>query len=85
MMPYILPEDRVKYDGRLGDFPVIDNKGELEYCIYRLMVAFMKTREKRYDSFHDCVYAAQHCSDEFRRMFLDPREDRARESNGDIE
>ena len=44
----------------------------------------MKTKPYKYSDLHDCVYAAQHCADEFRRRYLDKREDRARKENGDI-
>jgi len=59
-------------------------KGELEYCIYKLMVRYMKTRERKYSELHDTVYSAMHCADEYRRWNLDTREDTARATNGDI-
>ena len=84
-MPYIKGEARVKFDELLDALPPFENKGELEYCIYKLMVMFMETREERYSTLHEAVYAAQHCADEFRRRRLDKREDAAREQNGDVE
>lgn len=44
----------------------------------------MEDKEKRYSTLHDCTYAAQHCADEFRRRYLDRREDAAMNKNGDI-
>jgi len=44
----------------------------------------MAVRQYRYSKLHDCCYAVQHCADEFRRRFLDKREDDARKTNGDI-
>jgi hypothetical protein len=90
-MPYIDQKQRDKYDiqHRFKKFtdllPEIETKGDLEYLVFRLMKKFMKTREKRYSTLHDCVYAVQHCSDEFRRLYLDKREDEAMKKNGDIE
>jgi len=84
-MPYIKKEDRVKFDRALNLIQTIGTKGELEYCIFKLMKRFMKDKEFRYSTLHDCVYAAQHCADEFRRRNLDIREDTAREENGDVE
>jgi len=84
-MPYITKEDRVKFDNILNNLPDIKVKGELEYCIYKIMVRYMKNRDRRYSELHDTVYAAMHCADEYRRRNLDQREDRARETNGDIE
>ena len=84
-MPYIKPEDREKFKNILNlSFPNIQTKGELEYCIFSLMRLYMITKEPKYSNLHDTVYAAQHCADEFRRRFLDIREDVARQENGDI-
>ena len=84
-MPYIDKDIRPKYDKILDQMPDIDSKGELEYCIFKLMKRFMKTREAKYSNYHDTVYAAIHCGDEYRRRFLDKREDVAIEKNGDVE
>lgn len=85
-MPYIKQENRKKYDDDFFNFSnaKIETKGDLEYCIFKLMKFFMSTRENKYSNLHDCVYAAQHCADEFRRRYLDKREDKAIEENGDI-
>jgi predicted MarR family transcription regulator len=84
-MPYIKSELRKKYDKALNQIIEIDNKGDLEYCVFKLMKTFMHTREKRYSTLHEVVYAVIHCGDEFRRRYLDKREDDARETNGDVE
>jgi aspartate aminotransferase-like enzyme len=85
-MPYIELEKRIKYDKILTQMDVftIENKGELEYCIFKLMQMYMRKKEFKYSNLHDTVYAAQHCADEYRRRFLDKREDDARENNGDV-
>lgn len=85
-MPYISKQSREKYSliKHLIDDLNIETKGDLEYLVFLLMKKFMHTRENRYSNLHDCVYAAQHCADEFRRRFLDKREDEAREQNGDV-
>lgn len=83
-MPYIHPDDRPRYEMVLRHLPPIACKGDLEYCIFYLMQRFMGTREKRYSTLHEVVYAAQHCADEYRRRFLDLRENDAREQNGDV-
>lgn len=84
IMPYIKPQDREKFDKILKQLPEFRTKGELEYCIFYLMKKYMANREFRYSNLHDCVYSAMHCADEFRRRYLDKREDEARETNGDI-
>ena len=83
-MPYIKKEDRTKFDEHLDKIEKIATKGELEYCIFKLMKKYMRDKEARYSNLHDCTYASMHCADEFRRRFLDKREDEACFQNGDI-
>ena len=83
-MPYISRDDRNKFDEVLNNLPEMKSKGELEYIVFKMMKRFMKSREFRYTPLHNCVYAVMHCADEFRRRFLDVREDEARNKNGDI-
>jgi hypothetical protein len=85
-MPYIKQEDRDQYKefSECLNKSTIKSKGELEYLIFSCMIKYMSDKEKRYSTLHDCTYAAQHCADEFRRRFLDKREDQARNENGDI-
>ncbi len=83
-MPYISENMRGKFDLYLDAIYTIDTKGELEYCIFKLMKKYMKHKEFKYTELHNCVYASMHCADEFRRRFLDEREDEARDKNGDI-
>jgi len=88
IMPYINEESRGKYwriVNAIQDSEGIITKGDLEYLIFTLMIKYMSTREYRYSTLHDTVYSAMHCADEFRRRYLDKREDEAREENGDIE
>ena len=85
-MPYIEPLKRAKYDlwmDTANGVP-IETKGDLEYLVCSLMDKFMETREFRYSDLHDCCKAVEHAAHEFERRFLDPREDTAREKNGDV-
>ena len=83
-MPYIKGTERRDFDTVLNEMPKFETKGQLEYAVFKLMKQYMSIREYRYSSLHDCTYAVQHCADEFRRRFLDKREDDARIKNGDI-
>ncbi|MEK6880100.1 MAG: hypothetical protein AABY22_10850 [Nanoarchaeota archaeon] len=85
-MPYISVSDRDKYAMLEGEIErtKIEEKGDLEYLVFLLMKNFMRTRESRYSTLHDCTYAVQHASDEFRRRYLDIREDSALLENGDV-
>jgi len=82
-MPYILQSERQQFDSKI-QLDKIETKGQLEYCIFKLMLIYMKDKPQRYSTLHDCTYAAAHCSDEFRRRYLDRREDFAKTQNGDI-
>jgi hypothetical protein len=86
-MPYIKLGDRQKYSNITDQISKseIETKGDLEYLVFVLMKKFMSTREKRYSTLHEDVYAVMHCADEYRRRYLDKREDEARETNGDVE
>lgn len=81
-MPHINRSARIPYDAVLNQLPAIGNKGELEYCIARVMMRFMRSHCNRYADLHDCAYAAVHCGEEFKRLFLDRREDAAMKENG---
>lgn len=83
-MPYIKNTMRTKFDEHLDKISVIETKGELEYCIFKLMKRYMKDKEKKYSTYHDTTYAAIHCGDEYRRRYLDLREDKAIQENGDV-
>ena len=83
-MPYIKKELRGHYDIIIDNLPKIENKGDLEYCIFKLIKKYMSTREYRYSNLHEAVYAAIHAGEEFKRRYLDLREDKAVIENGDI-
>ena len=86
-MPYVAKEQREKYKNLLlliDHIEQIETKGDLEFLVFYLMKKYMKTRESRYATLHDVVYAVIHAGEEFKRRFLDKREDQARQQNGDI-
>lgn len=83
-MPYITQEDRKKFDKILKMMPTIPTKGDLEYCITMLQHNYMSTKVWSYTELHNTVYATIHAGDEFRRRFLDKREDSAIIANGDV-
>ena len=87
-MPYISKDERKQFEDFrifLRDMPALETKGNLEYLIFLLMKKYMSSREQKYSELHNVCYAAQHCCDEFRRRYLDKREDSARTANGDVE
>lgn len=82
--PYIEKVERMKYRAALDMLPDIKTKGELEFCIFYLQKLFMSDKEWKFSNIHEAVYGAIHCGDEFRRRYLDKREDEAIATNGDI-
>ena len=82
-MPYISPDEREQYK-YLDKILSIENKGHLEFCIFKLLKKYISDKPFCYSILHDAVYAAIHAGDEFRRRYLDKREDEAIKTNGDI-
>ena len=86
-MPYISQDQRDKYfhlTTEIEKLNEIETKGDLEFLVFYLMKKFMKTREKRYSTLHEVVYAVIHAGEEYKRRYLDVRENEAKEVNGDI-
>jgi hypothetical protein len=83
-MPYIKSIERPQYDDQLDNITQIYTKGQLEYCAAKLLCIYMHDKEKNYNNWHNGIYALKHVADEYRRRFLDKREDKARKKNGDI-
>jgi len=86
-MPYIDNIQREKYKNLVNvikNSDDIETKGDLEYLTYILMLKFMMSRNRKYSTLHESVYAVVHSAHEFERNFLDKRENEAREENGDI-
>lgn len=80
-MPHIEQGNRPQFSA-IEKLPLMETKGDLEYCVARLMVRYMRLRERRYSTLHDCCKAVEHCAHEFERLYLDKREDQAIASNG---
>lgn len=86
-MPYVDQESRDKYfhlTTEIDKLDEISSKGDLEFIVFYLMKKFMKTRQVRYATLHEVVYAVIHAGEEYKRRFLDKREDEALFNNGDI-
>lgn len=87
-MPYVNDEQRNRYFNlnlAMDLAPDIETKGDLEYLVFRLMLKYMKSREYRYGHLHDAVYGTIHSGEEFKRRYLDKRENEAMIQNGDID
>lgn len=85
-MPHIKDEDKIKYNQIINAIEFskdIETKGDLEYLVYQLMKKYMSSRDKRYSTLHDVVYATIHSAEEYKRLYLDVREDHAITENGE--
>jgi hypothetical protein len=84
-MPHISKSQREIYSTFISELlrTEILTKGDLEYIIYNVVKQFMATREFRYSNLHDAVYGCIHAGEEYKRLYLDKREDKAIEDNGE--
>ena len=84
-MPHINEEQKKKYRALIEEisFTTIHEKGDLEFLVFILIKQFMLTREHRYATLHDAVYATIHSAEEYKRLYLDKREDEAINKNGE--
>lgn len=84
-MPHINYNQREKYEKIISALKntQIETKGDLEYIVYNVIKQYMSTRGYRYSNLHDAVYGAIHAGEEFKRLYLDKREDEAISINGE--
>ncbi len=87
-MPYIKPEDRVKYEGVLGELtgilkaqPVERIDGELNYVITKIL---KEAYPLRYFNLNRAVGVLECCKLEFYRRVAAPYEDTKIEESGDV-
>jgi len=81
-MPYIIQEHRKKLDYRESYEP--DTAGELNYCLTKYCLAYIKLKGKSYQSINDVVGALEGAKLEFYRRFAAPYEDEKIKENGDV-
>lgn len=90
-MPYIDPYARAKFrlhadHSAEGIKLVADTAGELQYCIAKLVMAFLRRKPAyRYQDLNDVVGALEGAKLEFYRRILAPYEDGKIQENGDVE
>lgn len=85
-MPHINDLDKVKYSHIIHSINTsqnIETKGDLEYLVYQLLKRYMYSRKVNYSNLHDAVYGTIHSAEEYKRLYLDKREDYAISQNGE--
>lgn len=84
-MPYINKEKREELDVYINDLSkLVNNEGELNYCIYKLALEISKRIGYSYHNLSMCTSAMEHAKLEFYRKQLAPYEELKINENGDI-
>lgn len=85
-MPYIKQDlrEELKELTDIIDEIAIDNAGELNYVITKLLIKYEKHKGRSYQTYNDAVGALVCCKDEFERRKVAPYEDSKIIENGDV-
>ena len=82
-MPYIKQDDRRVVDIVL-EVPVMENAGELNYVLTRVIKDYLDQFGKSYRTMNDIVGALESAKVEFQRRIVAPYEDKKIDENGDV-
>lgn len=82
-MPYISAGDRGYFDEFL-DGITPKSEGELNYCITKLVLAYLATTSKRYDDYNAVIGVLECAKLECYRRAIAPYEDKKIQANGDV-
>lgn len=85
-MPYIKPEDRVKFEHLVKTMHLSDIRtaGELNYLITQLTHAFLDLRPQSYQGYNDALGALTGAQMELYRQFIGPYENKKIIENGPV-
>jgi hypothetical protein len=84
-MPYITPENRVKFDTPLEHAAKqVFEKGELTYCVYKLGVEVLKDLDVNCANLSMIRSAMMDAADEWMFEKMRPYEKKKKRSNGDV-
>ena len=84
-MPYILDEDRPKFDKAIEDLTsIIDAKGDLNYTICELVGQLILKTKISYTQISEWIDGVHGAERELTRRLLNPYEDIKIEENGDV-
>lgn len=81
-MPYIPQKDRERLTGPLGYRP--QTPGELNFVITTEILAYIKSKGKRYAILNEVVGVLEQVKDELQRRVIHPYEDEKRKEAGDV-
>lgn len=85
-MPYIQKENRDRIDEYLNKFVnfKIENPGELNYVLTRIIHNYFLYNGRRYQQINDVIGALEGCKLEFYRKLVSKYEDEKIKVNGDV-
>lgn len=87
-MPYVTQEQRRDLEsiptvlGGVRRVPA--NPGELNFCVTKVILEYLRYRGLSYQTINDIIGALEQAKDEFRRRVVHPYEDVKKEVNGDV-
>lgn len=85
-MPYIAQERRAVFDAHLDAIgKQLESGGEINYCVYRLCLAFLKRKGMSYTTSMTPFSALGAAQMELYRRVVAPYEDAKIAENGDVE
>jgi len=85
-MPYIKKVERAFFDEQLDDLGLHRmDKGDLNYCVTKLALYYIKVHGKSYTNISDATSALVDAADEIKRRLLGPYENQKIKENGDLE
>ncbi|MFW6242766.1 MAG: DUF6899 family protein [bacterium] len=85
-MPYLKKEKRNKFDHALLILnEEIENGADINYCITKLCILFIKKFGKNYKNLSECISSMECAKNEFYRKQIAPYENLKERENGEIE
>lgn len=85
-MPYIKNGDRPNIDAAVLELAEhIDNEGDLNYAITKLLLRYLSEKGRRYATLNTIMGILSCVANEFYRRVVAPYEDKKIQENGDID
>lgn len=89
MMPYIKEKDKSKFElgpegATTGLYFGATSAGELNYCLTKVVLNYLNTKGKCYQTINDIRGALEGAKLEFERRIAYPYEDKKIKENGDV-
>lgn len=84
-MPYIKPQDRIKFDSHAIEIAKLaECAGDLNYAITIILQSYLKKKGLKYANCNELMGMMECCQNEFYRRVVAPYEDSCIARNGDV-